>query len=193
MMLEILLIGGGGHCRSVIDVIESEGKYTIVGIVDKQENVGMDVLGYKIIGSDDDLKELSKIYKNVCISVGQIKTPALRVKLFHLCKELGFELPSIISPIAYVSRHATVAEGTVIMHGAILNADVSIAENCIINSRALIEHDSSVAAHCHISTGVIINGGVKIEECCFIGSSTVIKEGMIVKENSFIKIGSIVI
>ena len=72
-MKEIILIGGGGHCKSVIDVIEQESKYKIAGIIDKKELIGKDVLGYKIIGSDDDLADLkdkfshAKHYLSSCL------------------------------------------------------------------------------------------------------------------------------
>ena len=85
----ILLIGGGGHCKSVIDVIEQEGKYTIAGIIDKENLVGQDVLGYKVIGCDDDLEGLFKIYKYALVTVGQIKSNILKVKLFNTLEKIG--------------------------------------------------------------------------------------------------------
>jgi len=190
---EILLLGGGGHCKSVIDVIEQENRFSIVGIIDKKDLVGSKVLGYSVIATDDELEVLSKKYKYVCITVGQISSPNIRIKLFDTSKRLGFSLPSIISPRAYVSKYAKIEEGTVIMHDVVINSDVKISQNCIINTKALIEHDSIIEEHCHVSTGAIINGGVKIEKNCFIGSNAVTKESITIKENSFIKAGSLVI
>ena len=191
-MKEIILIGGGGHCKSVIDVIEQEGKFTIGGIVDMPELIGKNVLGYPIIGSDSDLEDLSKIYTYALITLGQIRSPELRIKLFNLVKKAGFRFPKIISPKAYVSKHTSIGNGTVIMHDALINAGVRIGENCIINSKALIEHDSKISKHCHISTNALINGGVKIEEGCFIGSGVVTNNSITIKKNSFIKAGSII-
>jgi len=191
-MEEILLIGGGGHCKSVIDVIEQENRFKIAGIVDQREFIGSKVLGYKIIACDDDLKALSEKYKYICITVGQIKSADIRVRLYELVKNFGFVLPVIISPRAYVSKYAQIKEGSVIMHDAMVNAEVKISENCIINTKALIEHDCEVQAHCHISTGAIVNGGVKIGERSFIGSNAVTKEYISIEENSFIKAGSLV-
>ena len=82
MKEQILLMGGGGHAVSVIDVIELEDKYSIAGIIDVKEKVGQEVLGYKIIGCDEDLQELFKTYKHMVITIGQIKTSAIRVKFF---------------------------------------------------------------------------------------------------------------
>ena len=191
-MNKILLIGGGGHCKSVIDVIEQEAKFEIVGIIDKPELLGKNILGYKVIGNDLELEGLAKKYKYALITVGQIKSATPRIKLFELAKKFGFFLPCIISPNAYVSKHSKIGNGTIIMHNTIVNSNTSIGENCILNSKALIEHDCLISDHCHISTNAIINGGVKIGSKCFIGSNVTTKNNITIKEDSFIKAGSIV-
>ena len=86
--------------------------------------------------------------------MGQIKGPQIRVRLFDLLKQLGAELPVIISPRAYCSKHTVLGEGLIVMHGATVNASVRIGNNCIINSQALVEHDVQIDDHCHISTGM---------------------------------------
>jgi sugar O-acyltransferase (sialic acid O-acetyltransferase NeuD family) len=191
-MNDILLIGGGGHCKSVIDVIEQEGRFNIVGIVEKPDFLETDVLGYQIIGNDSDLGDLAKKYEYALITVGQIKSPSLRIKLFDLATKAGFTLPNIISPNAYVSKHSSIGKGVVVMHNAIVNANASIGDNCIINSKALIEHDCLISKNCHISTNVTINGGVTVESGCFIGSGAITRELITISEDSFIKAGSLV-
>ena len=190
-MSKIILIGGGGHCKSAIDVIEQEARFKITGIIDKPELLGSKILGYPVIGSDFDLESLAKKYQNALVTVGQIKSALLRIKLFDLAIKAKFSLPCIISPNAYVSKHSKIGNGTVIMHNAILNANASIGDNCIINSKALIEHDCLIADHCHISTNAIINGGVKIGSGCFIGSNVTTKDNITIKKNSFINAGSL--
>ena len=191
MKPKILLIGGGGHCKSLIDVIELEGSFEIAGIIDRKENVGQKLLGYEIIGCDEDLKNLFQQFKFAVVSVGQIKSPDLRIKLFSHLNTIGFETPIIISPRAYVSKHALIDQGTVILHDALINAEVRIGKNCIINSKALIEHDCIIGDHCHISTGVILNGGTILSEGTFFGSNAVSKENSTFSERSFIKAGSV--
>jgi len=191
-MKKIILIGGGGHCKSVIDVIEQEKQFDICGIVDKPENIGSYILGYEVIAADDDLQKLANRFKYALVTVGQIKSPDLRIKLFNLASKAGFCLPSIISPKAYVSKHSSIANGVVVMHHAIVNANTTIGDNCIINSKALIEHDCEVAEHCHISTNATINGGSKVGPRSFVGSNVTTKESIIIEEKSFIKAGSIV-
>jgi sugar O-acyltransferase (sialic acid O-acetyltransferase NeuD family) len=190
MKEKIVLLGGGGHCHSVIDVIEQENKYQIIGIIDKKELLGTNVLGYKIIASDDDLEEIYKTCKNAIITVGQIESNHVRVKLFNKLKEIGFNLPIIISPIAYVSKHSFIDEGTVVMHHAFINANVKIGKNCIINSKALIEHDVIIEDNCHISTASVINGAVLVKANTFFGSNATSKQS--VEISGFIKAGSLV-
>jgi len=174
---KLILIGAGGHAHACIDVIEQHGGYQIAGLVGKPEEMHDHHLGYAVIGTDDDLPELAKTIQYALISLGQIKTPAHRIRLYQQVVALGFELPTIIAPSAYVSRHASLGSGTIVMHGAIVNAGVTVGNNCIINTRALLEHDATVANHCHISTCAIINGNAAIGSGSFIGSGAIVKEG----------------
>ena len=190
-MNKIILIGGGGHCRSVIDVIEQEGRFEIAGLVDKPEKVGSKILGHTVIGNDSDLGNMVKKYQYALVTAGQIKSSSLRVELFDLAKKSGFILPSIISPRAYISSYATIGLGSVIMHDALINANANIGNNCIINSKALIEHDSVIENHCHISTGSIINGRSVVRSEVFIGSNSVIREETEIQKKSVIGAGRV--
>ena len=190
MREKIVLLGGGGHCHSVIDVIESENKYEIIGIVDKKELIGNNILGYKIIGCDDDLETIFKTCKNAIITIGQIESNTVRVNLYIKLKEMGFNLPVIVSPFAYVSKHSFIDEGTIIMHHALVNANVKIGKNCIINTKALIEHDVTIEDNCHISTASVLNGAVIVKANTFFGSNATSKQS--IEVNGFIKAGGLV-
>ena len=183
---KLLLIGGGGHCRSCIDVIEAEDKYRIVGIVNHSGGDRDPVLGYEVLGDDSDLPELLKKYPIALITVGQIKSPILRKNLFSSLKEKDAHFPIIISPHACVSQHTELQEGTIVMHGAIVNAGSTVGKNCIINTSALVEHDAVIEDHCHISTASVVNGGTRICKNTFIGSNTVTKENITIGMNSVI-------
>lgn len=173
----LILIGAGGHAHACIDVIEQHGGYQIAGLIGVPDEMHEHHLGYAVIGTDDDLPELAKTIQYALITLGQIKTPAHRIRLYQQAVKLGFQLTTIIAPNAYVSRHASIGAGTIVMHGAIVNAGASVGENCIINTRALLEHDATVADHCHISTGAILNGNTAIGSGSFVGSGSSIKEG----------------
>ena len=188
-MKSILLIGGGGHCQSCIDVIELEGKYKIIGIVEKKDFSRKSILGFEVLGDDKDLPQLYKKCPNALITVGQIKNAKKRLELFERTQKLGFVLPTIISPLAYVSKYASLGIGTSVMHNALVNAGAKIGNNCILNTKSLVEHDAIVEDHCHISTGSIVNGGTVIREKTFLGSNTITKEGITVGKNSVIGCG----
>lgn len=190
-MKEIVLIGGGGHCESVIDVIEQSGEFSILGIVDKDLRQ-KDELGYPILGDDSALPELAESCPYAMVTVGHIKSSELRMMLFHKAIGVGFSMPSIVSPRAYVARHVEIGMGTIIMHDALINANATVGINCIINSKSLIEHGASIKDHCHISTNAVVNGGVLVSAGSFVGSGAVIRENFIVEPGSFIKAGSIV-
>lgn len=192
MKEKIILVGGGGHCRSCIDVIEQEGKYVIAGIVDIPDKLEQSVTGYPVIGSDANLPDLVKFYSNVLITVGHIKSPNRRIELFEYLKEFKAVFPVIRSPLSYVSSHALIEEGTIIMHLALINAGARVGRNCIINTKALVEHDAVIEDHCHISTGAIINGGVVVGRESFIGSGSVTKEYISISSNTFLQANSFV-
>ena len=190
MKKDLILIGGGGHACSCIDVIELAGQYNIAGIVDLPAKLHQKVLGYEIFATDRDLPELAKEYNYFFISIGQIKTPAKRIYMFDILNELEVNMPAIISPQAYVSPHARIGKGTIVMHRALINARAVVGNNCIINSKVLIEHDCRISNHCHVSTGALINGSVEVGEGSFIGSGTVCNEAVKIGKETVISSNS---
>lgn len=190
MRPRLILVGGGGHCASCIDVIEQEGKFEVFGIVDNNIAV-RSLLGYSILGGDDCLAQLRASCDYLLVTVGQLKSAAVRSKLYDEGKSLGFQFPTVISPRAYVSKHAFIGEGTIIMHDALINTNAVVGNNCIINTKALVEHDAQVEDHCHISTSATINGGAVIRKGSFVGSNAVMRERVETREGDFIKAGTL--
>ena len=189
-MKPLILIGGGGHCKSVIEVAESAG-YQILGVLDMQENVGKEVLSAKVIGTDDDIPFYVDKAEFV-ITVGFIKNPSIRIKLYNRVKEAGGRLANIIASTAYVSKYAVIGEGTVVMHHAFVNAGAKIGNNVILNTFTNIEHDAVVGDQSHISTGTMVNGDCKVGERCFIGSQSVLANGVSVGDDIIVGAGSLV-
>lgn len=192
-MKPLLLIGGGGHCHACIDVIERERNHQIAGIVLPSVGDHADVMGYSVVGADEDLPALLKRIPNAIISVGQIKDASVRIKLFELLRNYEAHFPVIQSPLSYCSTHASIGEGTILMHCSVVNASAKVGANCIINTQALIEHDVEIADHCHISTGARVNGGVRIGKGSFIGSGSVLKEGISIGEGVVIGAGEVIL
>ena len=86
MIKEIILVGGGGHCKACIDVIELKGIHRIAGIVDVTEKLNRKILGYRVIATDDDIPRLAKEYRYFLVTVGQIKSPERRIRIFKKLK-----------------------------------------------------------------------------------------------------------
>lgn len=189
-MQNLILVGGGGHCKSVIDVAESAG-YNILGILDMPEEVGKTVLGYKVVGTDDDIPQYVGKAEFV-ITVGFIKNPTIRIRIFDRIKSAGGRLATIVASTARVSKYAEVGEGTVVMHHAFVNAGAKIGRNCIINTFSNIEHDVHVGDQCHISTGSMVNGDCKIGERVFLGSQSVLANGISVGDDIIVGAGALV-
>lgn len=190
MKNDLILLGGGGHCRSVIDVVESAG-FNIMGILDRPEMVGQRVLNYSIIGTDDDIS-LYVDKAMFLITVGQIKSNATRIRLANLVNESGGRFATVIANDAYVSKYAEIGEGTVVMHKAVVNANAKIGKHCIINTMTDIEHDASIGDFCHISTASVVNGEVEVGNNVFIGSGTVVHNGKRITDDIVVSAGSVV-
>lgn len=192
-MTKLILIGGGGHCKSCIEVIESTGEFEIAGILDIPSKKGEKVLNYEVIGTDEDIHSwVQKGVYHFFVTLGQIQSASLKRKVFENIYLQGGTSPAIISKHAIVSSRAVIGEGTIIMHGAIINADVKIGENCIINTMANIEHDITIGNHVHVSTGAMINGQVNIGNEVLIGSNSVIRNVINICDNVVIGAGSVV-
>lgn len=190
-MQNLILVGGGGHCKSVIEAIESQSEYfQITGILDS--NSDGTVSGYSVIGSDELIPQLTKDNAFV-ITVGSIKSTRIREKIASDIKACGGSFPIIKARTSVVSKRSVIGEGTVILHNATVNADVVIGVQCIINTAANIEHDCKIGDFVHVSTGAMINGGCQIGNRCFIGSNSTIAQGITVCDDVVIGAGSVVI
>lgn len=190
MKKPLILVGGGGHCKSVLEVAESAG-YSILGVLDMPEEVGKEILSTKVIGTDDDIPTYVDKAEFV-ITVGFIKNPGIRIKLYHRIKEAGGKLATVIASTAYVSKYAEIGEGTVVLHQAFVNAGAMVGKNVILNTATNIEHDAVIGEHCHISTGTMVNGECKVGDRCFIGSQSVLANCISVGDDIIVGAGSFV-
>ena len=189
-MKPLILVGGGGHCKSVIDVAEIAG-YNILGIIDRPEEVGKKVLGYDVIGTDDDMAKYVDQTEFI-VTVGQIKSPDLRIKLHKMLEQVGAKLATIVATTAHVSKYAQLGAGTVVMHQAVVNADAKIGKGCIINTFSNIEHDVVIGDYCHISTGAMVNGGSTVADGTFVGSQSVVNQCVKIEQGGVIASLSVV-
>lgn len=192
-MNDILLIGGGGHCKAVIDVIETTRTWRVAGIVERHDARIVEVMGYEVIGFDEDLTALRECCAFALVACGQIQSPQPRLRLFHALKAAGFILPSVVSPQAHVARSARLGEGTIVMHAACVGPDALVGANTIVNTRALVEHDARIGSHCHVATAAVVNGGATVGDRTFVGSGAVCREGLAIGADCIVAMGERVI
>ncbi len=187
----IILIGAGGHCVSVIDVIEQEDKYNILGVLDSKKNED-NVLGYPVLGGDELIPNLVNDNNYFLITVGQIKSYSIRQTIADNLKINKGKLAIVVSPLAYVSKHASIQDGSIIMNGAIVNAKSKVGKHCIINTKSNIEHGAIIGDFCHISTCAVVNGDSAIGKGTFLGSNATVSNGITIEENSVIGAGEFI-
>ncbi|PKM75466.1 MAG: serine acetyltransferase [Firmicutes bacterium HGW-Firmicutes-17] len=193
MNKKLLLIGGGGHCKSVVEAILLSGEYNEIGIIDKPQKSGSDVLGIKIIGSDSDLPWLKeKGFEYAFISLGSIGDVRRRIELFKILFKLSFKVPTIVHPSANVSSYCQIEEGVFIGKTVIINGDAKIFKNSILNTGCIIEHDCQIGSFAHIAPGVVLSGNVKIGNNTHVGAGTVVRQDISIGDNTVIGIGSVV-
>ena len=193
-MKDILLIGGGGHCKSVIDTIRKLNEFNIIGILDVEEKLGTTIDNVEIVGTDEDLGYYyDQGITNSFITVGSIGDTKLRYRIYRKVKALGYTLPTIIDATAIVSENSKISQGTFVGKGVIINTGVSIGENCIINTGAIIDHDCNIGDFCHIAPGSTLSGGIIIGNDSHIGTNSTIIQGIKIGSNSIIGAGSVVV
>lgn len=191
---KLLLVGGGGHCRSVLDCVLRSGTYEAVGIVERDGAPEALVLGVPIVGHDADLPRLlADGWRFAAVTLGSVGDPSRRRALFRQLTLLGFHPPVIADPSAVISTHTDIAAGTFIGKRAVVNAGSMIGACAIVNTGAVIEHDCRIGAFCHISPGAVLCGAVQAEENTHIGAGAVVLQGVHIGRGAIIGAGSVIL
>jgi UDP-perosamine 4-acetyltransferase len=191
---EIILLGGGGHAKVLIDLINTSMQFEISGILDTQLEIGTKVLNVSVLGDDDLLSGLySKGIKNVCIAIGSVKDNARRRILFDKVKQMGFLVPYLLHPQTIISKNVHFSEGVQIMAGVNVQTDSLFKENTIINTGAIIEHDCSIGSHVHICPGAVISGGCTVGDGAFIGAGATVMQEINIGKCVTVAAGAVVV
>lgn len=190
MMEKIVVIGYGGHAKSIIDSIHAAGEYEIVGYTDTEDKQG----ALRYLGTDDKLKSIFESgVHNAVFGLGYMGNSRLRDKLYENVKSIGFALPAIIDPSAVIALDATIGEGTFVGKRAVVNADSRIGKMCIINTGAIVEHENKIGDFSHIAVGAVLCGNVRIGVHCLVGANSTVIQGLEIGEGSIIGAGSVVL
>jgi sugar O-acyltransferase (sialic acid O-acetyltransferase NeuD family) len=194
MSKKILLIGGGGHCKSVLDSLLEGNEYSEIGIIEKGTHVGEEIYGVSVIGCDEDLPRLHEVgFTHAFITIGSIGNPTLRIKLFKVLEKIGFEIPNIIDKTAVVSNRIKLDKGIFVGKNSVLNVGTSIHKGAIINTATLIEHDCLIGEFVHIAPGSVLCGEVQVGAETHIGANSVIKQQIKVGSKTTIGMGSVLL
>jgi len=193
MSNKILLFGGGGHCRSVLDSLLEQNTYADIAIADDNIMPGTAIMGVPVIGNGDDLPKLLALgYKQAFVAIGSIGNPQLRMRIFDLLELAGFEIPNIFDKTAVVSRYALLGKGIFAGKNAVINTGTAVGDCAIINTSVVVEHDCRIGRFAHISSASVLCGNVAVGERTHIGAGTVIRQGLTVGSDTMIGMGSVV-
>lgn len=192
-MEKILILGMGGHAKSMADAIEREKKYEIAGyIVNGSESELLDKR-YPVLGNDDDLPQLFRQgIKNAAVGIGFLGNSSLRTILYKRLKEIGYSLPVVCDPSAIVASKVSVGEGSFIGKRAVLNTDSQVGKMCIINTGAIVEHDCKVGDFSHISVGTVLCGEVSVGKAVFVGANATVIQGRKVADGCIVGAGEVI-
>lgn len=190
----IVILGGGGHARSVIDSIISGEEFELAGYTDRDVNCKSAYRGCKNIGTEEALQDIfNSGVKYAFICVGYMGKGTIRNHLYARLKEIGYQLPVIIDRTAVVAGDAVIGEGTFVGKGAVVNANASIGKMCIVNSAAVIEHDCIIGDFTHVSVGSVLCGECVIKEGSMIGAGAVMIQGTTIGSRCMIGAGAVVL
>lgn len=192
-MTRAVLIGVGGHARSVLDAARAAGELDIVGATDKDAGQTETADGLPILGDDDVLPSLlAGGVLTALIGVGGTRDNTARQQVFERVRDLGFELPVLIHPAATVSGVARLGAGTVVLAGAIVGPGAVLGDDVIVNTGAIVEHDCRIGDHVHIATGALLAGGATAEDGSHIGLGACVLQGRTVGPGAVIGAGAVV-
>ena len=187
----LLLIGGGGHCRSILDSVISQKEFDEIGIIDSGNAT---IFGISVVGTDADLPSLFENGWNYAfVSVGSIGETNTRRKLYSLIRSVGFNVPSIIDSSSIVSKTVDISDGVFIGKGAVVNCGTKLGCCSIVNSSSTIEHDCEIGDFAHIAPGSILCGQVSVGVDTHIGAGTVVRQCLFIGNRTIIGAGSVVV
>lgn len=190
---KLVLLGGGGHCKSVLDTLLRSNEFSEIVICDPALPKGSPLFGFRIVGNDNMLPFLmDRGFRFAFITIASIKDTSLRRALVKKAETLGFQFPEVIDPSAVISKYAVIGNGSFIGKNVVVNADAVIGCHCILNTGSIIEHECFIGDYTHVSVGAVLCGNVHVGCDSFVGASATVKQGISIGERAIIGAGSVV-
>jgi len=187
---QIAIWGAGGHAKIVADTIRRGGQFEVAGFIDdgNPDRAGTIFYGALLYASPRPL--LDADVRLLAVAIGDNEC---RLTKAETGRQAGFVLPAVIDPTAIISDTARLGDGTLVVAGAIINADASIAECAIVNTGAIVEHDCRIEDGVHIAPGATLAGNVSVGSCTMIGAGSTVRNGVRIGRHSIIGVGSAVV
>jgi sugar O-acyltransferase (sialic acid O-acetyltransferase NeuD family) len=190
----IIILGGGGHAKGLIEILQGYGSEIIGCIVREPMLEQQEILGAAVLGTDDSIVlnyQSDEIY--LVNGIGTVGDSQRRQRIFEDFKKIGYSFIDTIHPSAIISPYASLGEGVQILAGAIIQADSVLGDNSILNTNASIDHDCTIGKHVHVSPGAVLCGNVSVGDGSHIGAGAVVIQGIDIGISSVIGAGSVVI
>lgn len=191
-MRPVIVIGGGGHAKVVIDMLRLRGR-DIIGFVDP---VSPPDLAYDFppwLGDDDAVMTHRTAGIELANGIGSIASTKARRDIFERFQARGYRFTGITHPSAVIAHDAVMAEGVQIMAGAIVQSGVRIGANAILNTGCIADHDCWIGAHAHLAPRCVLSGNVQVEDDAHIGTAAAIIQGKRIGRGSIVGAGAVVI
>jgi len=188
-MKSMLVIGAGGHGRSIAEAILMLKDFRLVGFVDDAAPPSSLVLGYPVLGTSGDLEACREYADYGIVAVGN---NAFRSKMTHQLMEIGFSLLSVIHPSAVVSPRAVIGPGSAIMAGAIVGTEAVLGTGVIVNSGAVVDHHCRLADFAHLGVNVSMAGGARVGRGAWVQAGSALGYGVEVADGVVLKPGTAV-
>ncbi|MFQ5427129.1 MAG: acetyltransferase, partial [Gaiellales bacterium] len=187
----LLVFGGGGLSKSIIDVVRQRGKLEPLCVVDDGLEVGADVLGVPVVGGRATLGALhGHGLVRAVNAVGAIGDIGTRVAIFEALGEHGFELPVVVDVSASVAASAQLADGAQVFALAMVGSEAHIGRGAIVNSGAIVSHDCEIGAYTHVAPGALLAGEVRVGESVLVGMGVTARVGLRIGDGAIIGNGS---
>jgi len=186
----VIVLGGGGHAKVVIDSLLAAGA-TVAGLCDPALQAGtIGPLATRVLGGDEALDGFTPAEVFLANGVGSTGSTELRRTVFERAKARGFEFATVVHPSAVIGREVSLEEGAQVMAGAVVQPGTVLGRNCLVNTRASVDHDCIVGAHAHIAPGVTLCGGVRVGAGAHVGTGGSVIQGIEIGASSLVRAGT---
>ena len=191
----LLVFGGGGHAKAVIDLVKQLDEYYIAGILDDDISLsGKSVLGIPVLGTRVLLDKLTgQGIKLAANGVGGILDINIRIKIFEIMEQAGYSFPPLIHLRAVTEPSAEIEDGVQVFANAYIGSEAHLCSRCMVNTNAVVSHDCVIGRYTHIAPGALLAGEVQVGARTLVGMGVTTAIGVKIGDNVRIGNGAIIL